>query len=106
MIHTGQTCQDNKRQQEQEQRDADNLVAEQTLKDLVDSGQAMRCPTCLAVLSKTDGCDWMVCAGCSTEICWATRGPRWGPNGPGDISGGCRCQVNGVLCHQDCQYCH
>ncbi|KAL9707263.1 hypothetical protein quinque_010781 [Culex quinquefasciatus] len=67
---------------------------------------AMRCPTCLAVLSKTDGCDWMVCAGCSTEICWATRGPRWGPNGPGDISGGCRCQVNGVLCHQDCQYCH
>ncbi|XP_039439031.2 ranBP-type and C3HC4-type zinc finger-containing protein 1-like [Culex pipiens pallens] len=106
VIHTGQTCQDNKRQQEQEQRIADNLVAEQTLKNLVDSGQAMRCPTCLAVLSKSDGCDWMVCAGCSTEICWATRGPRWGPNGPGDISGGCRCQVNGVLCHQDCQYCH
>ena len=25
------------------------------------------------------GCDWIRCSGCKKEICWATRGPRWGP---------------------------
>ncbi|CAF5002391.1 unnamed protein product, partial [Rotaria socialis] len=28
------------------------------------------------------------------EICWPTRGPRWGPGGRGDTSGGCRCRLN------------
>lgn len=39
----------------------------------------MRCPQCEIILLKKDGCDWMKCTMCRTEICWATRGPRWGP---------------------------
>jgi hypothetical protein len=52
-----------------------------------------------------------MCVMCKIEICWATRGsslliffnkqkskfyfisegPRWGPKGHGDTSGGCKC---------------
>lgn len=39
----------------------------------------MLCPGCSIVLSKQQGCDWIKCAVCYTEICWATKGPRWGP---------------------------
>ena len=38
---------------------------------------------------------------------WPTRGPRWGPGGRGDTSGGCRCRADkGKLCTKDCQNCH
>ena len=40
----------------------------------------MKCPQCAVVLQKKDGCDWMRCSMCRTEICWATKGRRWGPN--------------------------
>ena len=46
---------------------------------MVKGGEAMRCPQCEIILLKKDGCDWMKCSMCRTEICWATRGPRWGP---------------------------
>lgn len=46
---------------------------------MVAGGEAMHCPTCEIILVKKDGCDWMRCSMCRTEICWATRGPRWGP---------------------------
>ena len=46
---------------------------------LVQLGEAMRCPTCRIVVQKKDGCDWIRCAVCQTEICWVTKGPRWGP---------------------------
>lgn len=39
----------------------------------------MKCPQCGIILIKKDGCDWMKCSMCKTEICWAVRGPRWGP---------------------------
>ena len=39
----------------------------------------MKCPQCSVVLQKKDGCDWMRCSMCRTEICWATKGRRWGP---------------------------
>jgi len=39
----------------------------------------MPCPGCSTVLSKQQGCDWIKCAVCFMEICWATKGPRWGP---------------------------
>lgn len=48
----------------------------------------------------------MRCPMCATKLCWATRGPRWGPAGYGDISGGCKCYVNGVKCHPQCRGCH
>ena len=46
---------------------------------MVAGGDAMHCPVCQIILLKKDGCDWMRCSMCRTEICWATRGPRWGP---------------------------
>lgn len=39
----------------------------------------MNCPTCQVILMKKWGCDWLRCSMCKTEICWVTRGPRWGP---------------------------
>lgn len=46
---------------------------------MVQKGDAMACPTCQVVLMKKWGCDWLRCSMCKTEICWVTRGPRWGP---------------------------
>ena len=39
----------------------------------------MLCPGCKAFIEREDGCDWMLCTSCKTEICWATKGRRWGP---------------------------
>lgn len=58
------------------------------------------------ILMKKWGCDWLKCSMCKTEICWVTRGIRWGPEGKGDTSAGCKCGVNGVKCHPKCNYCH
>ena len=40
----------------------------------------MYCPNenCRLIIQKKDGCDWIQCS-CATEICWVTKGPRWGP---------------------------
>lgn len=46
---------------------------------LVNSGEAMHCPQCGIIVQKKEGCDWLRCTVCHTEICWVTRGPRWGP---------------------------
>uniref|UniRef100_A0A1A8EW85 RanBP-type and C3HC4-type zinc finger-containing protein 1 n=2 Tax=Nothobranchius korthausae TaxID=1143690 RepID=A0A1A8EW85_9TELE len=78
----------------------------QLLKTLVQSGEAMHCPQCGIIVQKRDGCDWLRCTVCHTEICWVTRGPRWGPRGSGDTNGGCRCNVNNQKCHPKCQNCH
>jgi len=48
-------------------------------KNLIERGDAMPCPGCSTILSKQQGCDWIKCAVCFMEICWATKGPRWGP---------------------------
>ncbi|XP_071594746.1 sharpin [Heliangelus exortis] len=106
-IHEGRNCrqyQDDLRVQAQ-----NDSAARQTndmLQTLVQVGEAMHCPTCLIIVQKKDGCDWIRCTVCQTEICWVTKGPRWGPGGPGDTSGGCRCNVNGQRCHPHCQNCH
>ena len=44
------------------------------------NGEAMNCPKCKIIVQKTDGSDWIRCRMCRTEICWATKGPRWGVN--------------------------
>ncbi|XP_030342940.1 sharpin isoform X2 [Strigops habroptila] len=106
-IHEGRNCR--QYQDDLELRARNDAEARQTsamLQTLVQRGDAMRCPTCLIVVQKKDGCDWIRCAVCQTEICWVTKGPRWGPAGPGDTSGGCRCNVNGQKCHPRCQNCH
>lgn len=78
----------------------------QMLQGLLQSGEAMRCPRCDVIVQKKGGCDWLCCLMCKTEICWVTRQARWGPNGTGDTSGGCKCRVNGNICHPNCQNCH
>uniref|UniRef100_A0A8D2AIC9 RANBP2-type and C3HC4-type zinc finger containing 1 n=1 Tax=Sciurus vulgaris TaxID=55149 RepID=A0A8D2AIC9_SCIVU len=90
-------------------RAQNDVAARQTtemLRVLLQQGEAMHCPQCQIVVQKKDGCDWIRCTVCHTEICWVTKGPRWGPGGPGDTSGGCRCRVNGLPCHPSCQNCH
>ena len=46
---------------------------------MLQSGEAMKCPTCSIAIVKKEGCDAITCSMCKTEICWVTKGPRWGP---------------------------
>ncbi|XP_077349619.1 ranBP-type and C3HC4-type zinc finger-containing protein 1 [Lithobates pipiens] len=106
-IHTGMNCKEY--QDDLRIRALNDTAARQTsdmLKTLVQTGEAMYCPACQIIVQKKDGCDWIRCTMCQTEICWVTKGPRWGPQGPGDTSGGCRCNVNGRKCDPRCQNCH
>ncbi|XP_029385388.1 ranBP-type and C3HC4-type zinc finger-containing protein 1 isoform X2 [Echeneis naucrates] len=106
-IHEGMNCK--QYQDDLAARAINDSAARRTthlLKTLVQSGEAMHCPQCGIIVQKRDGCDWLRCTVCHTEICWVTRGPRWGPRGPGDTNGGCRCNVNNQKCHPKCQNCH
>ncbi|KAI1285162.1 RanBP-type and C3HC4-type zinc finger-containing protein 1 [Halotydeus destructor] len=75
------------------------------LEQIIRDGVAMKCLQCNAVLTKIDGCHWIKCGICQTELCWVTRNFRWGPKGRGDTSAGCRCGVNGQKCHPSCNTC-
>ncbi|CAM5095344.1 unnamed protein product [Natator depressus] len=106
-IHETMNCKEY--QDDLKLRAQNDQAARQTtemLTTMVQKGEAMYCPTCKIVVQKKDGCDWIRCTVCHTEICWVTKGPRWGSAGPGDTSGGCRCRLNGVPCHPRCQNCH
>ncbi|XP_061095023.1 ranBP-type and C3HC4-type zinc finger-containing protein 1 [Conger conger] len=106
-VHEGMNCK--QYQDDLTARAVNDSAARRTrdlLKTLVQSGEAMYCPQCGIIVQKKEGCDWLRCTVCHTEICWVTRGPRWGPAGPGDTSGGCRCNVNKQRCHPKCQNCH
>ncbi|KAK7879404.1 hypothetical protein WMY93_030740 [Mugilogobius chulae] len=97
-IHEGMNCK--QYQDDLAARAINDSAARRTthlLKTLVQSGEAMHCPQCGIIVQKRDGCDWLRCTVCHTEICWVTRGPRWGPKGPGDTSGGCRCNKRVLL---------
>ncbi|KAI8501997.1 RanBP-type and C3HC4-type zinc finger-containing protein 1 [Branchiostoma belcheri] len=106
-IHDNMTCRE---YQDDLRRRADNdEAAQQTmamLENMVQQGEAMHCPQCDIIVQKKEGCDWIRCSMCRTEICWVTKARRWGPGGPGDISGGCRCRVGGQKCHPECRNCH
>ncbi|XP_065422356.1 ranBP-type and C3HC4-type zinc finger-containing protein 1 isoform X2 [Chrysemys picta bellii] len=106
-IHETMNCkeyQDDLKRQAQDDQAARQTTEMLTL--MVQRGEAMHCPTCKIVVQKKDGCDWICCTVCHTEICWVTKGPRWGPAGPGDTNGGCRCRLNGAPCHPQCHNCH
>ncbi|KYM80724.1 RanBP-type and C3HC4-type zinc finger-containing protein 1 [Atta colombica] len=107
VVHTGKNCKQYQQElQLSKETDQESRRTTAMLKEMVDRGEALACPTCAVVLMKKWGCDWLICSMCKTEICWVTRGPRWGPGGKGDTSGGCRCGENGVKCHPRCNYCH
>ncbi|XP_065353337.1 uncharacterized protein LOC135948154 isoform X1 [Cloeon dipterum] len=106
-IHDGINCkQYQERVTQASETDAEAMRTKAMLQEMVERGEALCCPTCKVVLMKKWGCDWLRCSMCKTEICWVTRGPRWGAAGKGDLSGGCKCGVNGVKCHPKCNYCH
>ncbi|CAG9772764.1 unnamed protein product [Ceutorhynchus assimilis] len=106
-IHMGANCkQYQERMKDESNMNEDARRTKDFLEEMVEKGEAIACPTCKVILMKKWGCDWLRCSMCKTEICWVTRGPRWGPGGKGDTSGGCKCGLNGVKCHPKCNYCH
>ncbi|KAM3622427.1 uncharacterized protein V6R79_024936 [Siganus canaliculatus] len=106
-IHEGMNCKDY--QDDLRIRAENDEAAKQTkqmLEGMLQNGEAMKCPRCDIIVQKKDGCDWICCLMCKTEICWVTKQARWGPNGRGDVTGGCKCRVNNQPCHPNCQNCH
>nr|XP_032622157.1 ranBP-type and C3HC4-type zinc finger-containing protein 1 isoform X1 [Chelonoidis abingdonii]XP_032622160.1 ranBP-type and C3HC4-type zinc finger-containing protein 1 isoform X1 [Chelonoidis abingdonii] len=79
-IHENMNCKEY--QDDLKHRAENDQAARQTtemLTTMVQRGEAMYCPTCKIIVQKKDGCDWIRCTVCHTEICWVTKGPRWGP---------------------------
>uniref|UniRef100_A0A1I8JNV8 RanBP2-type domain-containing protein n=1 Tax=Macrostomum lignano TaxID=282301 RepID=A0A1I8JNV8_9PLAT len=54
-----------------------------SLLDMLQSGEAMKCPKCQVFLSKREGCDWLMCSVCRTRDLLGHPRPRWGPGGQG-----------------------
>ncbi|KAK5872173.1 hypothetical protein PBY51_012897 [Eleginops maclovinus] len=106
-IHNGMNCKDYQDDLRiRAENDQAAMKTKQMLESLLQNGEAMKCPRCDIIVQKKDGCDWICCLMCKTEICWVTKQARWGPKGNGDVSGGCRCRVNHQPCHPNCQNCH
>ncbi|ESO02288.1 hypothetical protein HELRODRAFT_106565 [Helobdella robusta] len=102
-IHKNMSCLEYTALQSQDE----NLkMTELEIENKIREGIIMRCPNCSVVIEKMDGCDGLYCPKCNLQLCWATKGPRWGKKGRGDTSGGCRCGVGGQLCHPECNFCH
>lgn len=108
VTHMGKTCKEY--QEDLKLADINDKNAQknkEALDELIQKKKAMYCPGCKIILCKQEGCDWLLCAMCKMEICWATRGPRWGPKGRGDTTGGCKCNfATGKPCTPGCQNCH
>lgn len=106
-IHEGQDCKQYQQSMLNEAQDENSVKTKKWIEGLITTGEALQCPSCQVILLKKWGCDWVRCTYCRTEICWITRQLRWGPNGKGDTSGGCRCMADGrTKCHPMCNYCH
>ncbi|XP_057334913.1 ranBP-type and C3HC4-type zinc finger-containing protein 1-like [Microplitis mediator] len=105
-IHEGRTCFEYQ-EDIRLSKDTDEVARRtaEKIEEMLRTKEAMECPNCGIVLMKIDGCDGINCSMCKTAICWVTRGPRWGPRGKGDLSGGCRCEKS-APCHPNCRNCH
>ncbi|CAF1124874.1 unnamed protein product [Adineta ricciae] len=119
VIHEGQTCafhrsftivdffieyvgREYQEEKKLQQANEDNLRNDTAhLEAMIKNKEAMYCPGCRVIIQKMSGCDWIQCSQCKMEICWPTQGPRWGPKGRGDTSGGCRCRDD---CTYSCSY--
>jgi len=106
-IHDGMDCKQYQQSMLVDSQDENSKKTKEWMDDLIAKGEALHCPSCQVLLLKKWGCDWVRCTYCRTEICWVTRQLRWGPNGRGDTSGGCKCMIDGrTKCHEKCNYCH
>ncbi|XP_038212121.1 uncharacterized protein LOC119832495 [Zerene cesonia] len=109
-VHEGVTCEEYQRKLRETVTAVENSNTDEgtqaLLNSLISRGEALECPECSAIITKKWGCDWVKCSACKTEICWITKGRRWGPAGRGDTTGGCRCGIDGKRCHPSCGYCH
>ncbi|KAF5908873.1 ranBP-type and C3HC4-type zinc finger-containing protein 1-like, partial [Clarias magur] len=79
-IHKGMNCKEY--QDDLRLRAENDAAAKKTteaLERLLQNGEAMYCPKCKVIIQKKDGCDWICCLMCKTEICWVTKQARWGP---------------------------
>uniref|UniRef100_A0A8D8DMF6 RanBP-type and C3HC4-type zinc finger-containing protein 1 n=2 Tax=Culex pipiens TaxID=7175 RepID=A0A8D8DMF6_CULPI len=101
-IHQGKSCAEHLAEL---QKNVDEKLGEEAIKEMLGNRQAMLCPGCKRLITKNGGCDFIRCIKCKFEICWPTRGPRWGPGGEGDESGGCVCTLQ-KRCHPECEGCH
>ncbi|XP_044001582.1 ranBP-type and C3HC4-type zinc finger-containing protein 1-like [Aphidius gifuensis] len=107
VMHDGLNCYDyQEKLRMSKEPNGESLKTENMLKEMLEKRKLMKCPVCEVMLTKIAGCDSIVCSICRTELCWPTKGTRWGPQGKGDTSGGCRCGVNGKKCHVNCGNCH
>ncbi|VVC92217.1 unnamed protein product [Leptidea sinapis] len=93
-VHEATTCEQYQRQlHETVTAAAGNTQTDEGTQELLNSlisrGEALECPECKSIITKKWGCDWVKCSACKTEICWITKGRRWGPGGKGDTSAGC-----------------
>jgi len=106
-IHDGMDCKQYQQYMLVDSQDENSKKTKEWMDDLIGKGEALHCPSCQVLLLKKWGCDWVRCTYCRTEICWVTKQLRWGPNGRGDTSGGCKCMIDGrTKCHKNCNYCH
>ena len=107
-IHQGKNCKEYQEEiKNKAQNDDDAKRTQKMLEDMINQGEAMKCPKCHVIIQKKLGCDWIRCTVCKTEICWATKGLRWGPKGKGDTTGGCKCRADGrTPCSPQCKNCH
>ena len=107
-IHQDKNCKEYQEEiKAKAQNDDDAKQTQKMLEDMIKQGEAMKCPQCHVIIQKKLGCDWIRCTVCKTEICWATKGLRWGPKGKGDTSGGCKCRADGrTPCCPHCKNCH
>ena len=107
-IHTGKNCKEYQEEIVSKAKNDDNgRKTQKFLEDMIKEGDAMKCPKCGIIIQKKLGSDWIRCTICKAEICWATKGYRWGPKGKGDTSGGCKCRADGrTPCCPECRNCH
>lgn len=80
-IHKGRTCFQYKRELEDSGLKAKHDKEEAELEELIKSGIVMKCPKCNIFLQRLEDkqCQYIRCFYCKMDICWLTRGPRWGP---------------------------
>lgn len=79
-IHEGQTCKEYQdRLATAARTDDEARKTQEGLQKMLEKGEAMKCPKCDVIIIKNGGCDGLSCGNCKIELCWATKGPRWGP---------------------------